>query len=258
MKRSVTTTLAGALAAGVLAVTAVPADATTLGSSEVVANWYQDFLGRNLVAARNDPGHLVWADRLDAGEPRAQVLADIVRSPEYARTNVTVLYAVLLDRAPDPGAAYWLENIPRGMAVEWVEQNILASPEFRAGQSDTALVGDLYTYVLGRDPRPGEAAYWVNQLRTTYGGDHLRLVRAIWYTDEAADARTVRQYERLLGRTPNGGEVAYWRGSEKQSDLATSIAFASTGEYFIYGPTPAADAAARAAGATQAQADAAH
>ena len=71
MKRTVTTAVAGALAAGVLAATALPADAASLGSSEIVANWYQDFLGRNLAAARNDPGHLVWSDRLDAGEPRA-------------------------------------------------------------------------------------------------------------------------------------------------------------------------------------------
>lgn len=258
MKRSiVTTAAAGAVAAGLLAATAVPAQAATLGSSEIVANWYQDFLGRNLAAARNDPGHLVWSDQLDAGQPRAQVLAEIVRSPEYATLNVTLLYALLLERAPDPGASYWLENIPKGMAVEWVEQNILASAEFRSGLSDTELVGDLYTYVLGREPRAGEASYWVNQLRGSYGRDYLRLVRAIWYTDEAADARTTRQYVRLLGRTPNGGEVAYWRGTEKQSDLATSIAFASTDEYF---PTAAAaaDAAARAAGATQAQADAKH
>lgn len=254
MKRTVTTAVAGALAAGVIAVTAVPANAATLGSSEVVANWYQDFLGRNLAAARNDPGHLVWADRLDGGEPRAQVLAEIVRSPEYARTNVTALYVLLLERAPDPGAAYWLENVPKGMAVEWVEQNILASAEFRQGSgSDADWVGDLYGLLLGREANAGETRYWVQQLRQT---GSLATVRSIWYTDEAADARVTVQYVRLLGRIPNGGEIAYWRGTEKQSDLATSIAFASSPEYFPVGP--AADAAAQAAGATQAQADAPH
>ncbi len=96
MKRSITTVAAaGAVAAGLLAATAAPAGAATLNSTEVVTNWYQDFLGRNLAAARNDPGLQVWADRLDAGEPRAQVLAEIVRSPEYARTNVTTLYGLL-------------------------------------------------------------------------------------------------------------------------------------------------------------------
>lgn len=255
MKRFITTAVAGALAAGVLATTALPATAASLGSSEVVANWYQDFLGRNLAAARNDPGHLVWSDQLDAGAPRAQVLAEIARSPEYAQINVVQLYALLLGRAPDDGASYWLENIPRGMAVEWVEQNVLASAEFRQGSDDDATwVGELYALLLGREANAGETRYWVQQLRQT---GPLATVRSIWFTDEATDARTTRQYVRLLGRTPDGGEVAYWRESEKQSDLATSIAFASSPEYFPVTPADA-DAAARAAGATQAQADAAH
>ena len=255
LKRS-TTAAAAAIAAGLLAATAVPAGAATPNSREVVANWYQDFLGRNLAAARNDTGSQVWADRLDSGEPRAQVLAEIVRSKEYARTNVTALYRTLLDRAPDPGAGYWLDNVPQGMAVEWVEQNILASREFRAGRSDAALVADLYAYVLDRKPRAGETSYWVGQLRGAYGREDLRLVRAIWYTDEAADARTIAQYQNLLGRTPNAGEVAYWRGSEKASDLATSIAFASTGEYFIYPPVPVQPPAQPGSGAsTQTLAD---
>ena len=116
LKRS-TTAAAAAIAAGLLAATAVPAGAATPNSREVVANWYQDFLGRNLAAARNDTGSQVWADRLDSGEPRAQVLAEIVRSKEYARTNVTALYRTLLDRAPDPGAGYWLDT--KGLAGWW-------------------------------------------------------------------------------------------------------------------------------------------
>ena len=255
LKRSLITAAAAAVAAGLFATTAVPANAATSGSSEVVANWYQDFPGRNIVVARNDPGLQVWADRLDAGQAREQVLAEIVRSDEYASVNVTALYAVLLDRDPDPGAAYWLDDVPRGMAVEWVAQNILASREFRAGRSATQLVGDLYTYVLNRDPRPGEAAYWVNQLRGAYGRDDLRLVRAIWYTDEGVDARVIAQYENLLGGTPDGGEVAYWRASEKASDLATSIAFASTGEYFIYPPMPVQPPEAGSGPSTQTLAD---
>ncbi len=255
MKRSLrTTACAAALAAGLLATTAVPASAASIGSSEVTANWYQDFLGRTLAAARNDPGHLYWADRLDAGEPRAQVLADLTRTPEYAATSVTLVYAVLLDRAPDPGARYWLENVPRGMAVEWVEQNVLASREFREGSSAAGYVDDLYAVVLGREPRPGETRYWTGRLQAT---TPLITVREIWYTDEAADLRTRAKYELLLGRTPNAGEVAYWRGAEKQSDLATSIAFASSPEYFPLS-RDAADARAVAEGATQEQATAEH
>ena len=254
LKRSITTAAAAAVAVGLVAATAVPAGAATPNSREVVANWYQDFLGRNLAAARNDTGSQVWADRLDSGEPRAQVLTEIVRSKEYARTNVTALYAALLDRAPDPGASYWLDNIPRGMAVEWVEQNILASAEFRRGSgSDASWVGDLYALLLNRRPSAGETRYWTNQLRQ---GGALATVRALWYTDEATDARVVGQYQRLLGRTPNAGEVGYWRGTEKQSDLATSIAFASTGEYFIYPPVPVQPPAEPGSGAsTQTLAD---
>lgn len=254
MKRFITTAVAGALAAGALAATAVPAQAASLGSSEIVANWYQDFLGRNLAAARNDTGHLVWSDQLDQKEPRAQVLGEITRSQEYADVNVTQLYLLLLGRAPDPGAATWSQNIPKGMAVEWVEQNILASQEFRQRSGgDTAWVGELYALLLDRGPNAGETRYWVEQLRQT---GPLATVRSIWFTDEATDARTTVHYERLLGRAPKEGDVEYWLGAEKQSDLATSIAFASTPEYFPVGA--AGDAAARAAGATQAQADAEH
>lgn len=250
MKRSLTTTaVAAAVAAGLLAATAAPASAATLGSSEVVASWYQDFLGRPLAAARNDLGHLAWADRLDAGEPRAQVLADITRTPEYARTNVTQVYRVLLERDLDPGAAYWLQNVPRGMALEWVEQNVLASREFRGTSSSRGYVEDLYAVVLGREPRAGETRYWTGRLRAT---SPLITVRELWYSDEAADLRLTAKYQLLLGRTPNAGEIAYWRGSEKQSDLSTSIAFASSPEYFPLAPA-AADARALAEGATPEQ-----
>ncbi len=207
--------------------------ARTLDSADLVAHWYEDFLGRTLYAARADEGRRYWARQLGSGASKEAVLGELTRSQEYADTSVREVYVRLLGRLPDPGARYWTRGITEGMAVEWVEQNVLASPEYSNLEADEFWVRDVYAEVLGREASGGEARYWAGRF-SDLGA--LGIVRAIWYSPEGVAERITSHYQQLLGRDANRAEVDSWRAAETRSDLATRIAFASSAEYATLDP----------------------
>lgn len=168
-------------------------------------------------------------DRLDRGERREDVLRTITRTPEYAERFVTTTYGNYgLD--VDRGAQVWVQGLQAGMAPEWVEQNVLASPGWAQelpGQVD--YVTRLYWNVLDRAPQAGERAYWQERLRRM---GNLATVREIWYTPEALRVRTDRSYLHLLERSTAGDPAASsWYPSMAASRLETDIAIASSAEY---------------------------
>lgn len=196
----------------------------------LVQSWYLDFLGRQDPA--DDPGRAYWVDMLDRGVSRQYVLGSIVRSDEYATKEVTQEYENRLLREPDPGARYWIDQTAHhDMAWEWVEQNLMASQEYRdRAASDADFVGHLYGDILARPAAPssGEVAYWVDRYHRVGA---LGVVREIWYTDEAVRFRLRLNYEDLLGRQVDADGLAYWGPREQQSDITVQVALASTDEY---------------------------
>lgn len=234
--------LRGGVSALALASVAVlvpaPAHAATPPNDKLVQGWYRDFLDRSTVNAAADDGRQHWVQQLDAGRPREEVLGEIVGSHEHAQRRIDASYRAVLGRAPDRGAGYWVDGVTsRGMALEWVDQNLLASQELydRWGarrDRDDLYVQDLYVHVLGRyawETTPGERAYWAGRVRAA---GRLAAVRELWYSDEAVRHRLVLHYSALLDRDRiDRSGLDYWYPREVRSDLATGVAIAATTEY---------------------------
>ena len=200
----------------------------------LVTAWYRQFLLRD---AAQDPGSSYWVVQL-RDRPADAVLAEILSSREYVTTTINSYYAQYLNRSTDRGAQYWIDGVARGdFPFEWVQQNILASPEYLAsasagGRGTDGVIEAWYADVLGRTvASPGELAYWKSQLQQD---SPLLVLRQLWYTPEAANGRVAFRYAIHLGRAPGPGEVAYWYGREVVSDIATTIAIASSPEAQAY------------------------
>jgi hypothetical protein len=76
-------------------------------------------------------------------------------------------YERYLRRAPDRGAATWVQSLRRGHSPEEVLSTILSSEEYfaRAGGSNVAFVRQLIGDLVGREPAPVEVSYWAGRLR---------------------------------------------------------------------------------------------
>jgi len=212
---------------------APPATAATTAAAtndQLVQSWYVDFLAREDPSA--DPARALWVDRLDRGDKRGDVLWSITESREYAELSVEATYALLLGRDLDPGAEYWVSGVDeRGMAVEWVQQQVLVSDEFfrvQSSGSTKVLVSNWYKSVLGRTATAGELSYWTGRVAAV---GRLAALREIWYTPEAVQLRVVINYEYLLLREPSAGELRYWAPKEVESDRNVAVLIASTPEY---------------------------
>jgi Ca2+-binding RTX toxin-like protein len=111
------------------------------GFVDDVFRLYQATLDRN----PDLPGLLGWVSRLAEGQPYASVISGFTNSPEfrarYGETDdarfVTLLYANVLDRAPDPeGFAGWTSLLASGARTrEQVVTGFAQSPEFIAATS---------------------------------------------------------------------------------------------------------------------------
>lgn len=231
-----TAVLTGAMTAG-LAVVAAPAHATE-GNDLLVQAWYRQFLQRSAEDAAADTGRGHWVARLDDGEPRERVLRDLLRSREHVNRRVSDAYQDHLGRAPDPGAAHWVDGAARhGMALEWVEQNLLASQELYdewswAGEHEDLYVQDLYVAVLGRygwESTRAERAYWAGRVRAV---GRLAAVRELWYTDEAVRHRLAGHYSDLLRRTADLDGLTHWAPVQARSDADAVVGLACTEEFF--------------------------
>lgn len=138
-------------------------------NDRIVEQWYVDFLQRPAGQTQAQAGRQFWTDRLGAGDSRLRILESIESSQEFADKTVGGYYREYLGRpADDRGADYWKNGVRADMEPEWVEQNILASPEF-AGRSGANPVDEWYTAILdrsGTDPAdPGEEEYWVGRAK---------------------------------------------------------------------------------------------
>jgi Domain of unknown function (DUF4214) len=232
MSRRLLVAVAAAVTVGLApTLLATPARADTASNDQLVQAWYGAFLQREDPGA--DGGRGYWVDQLDQGVSRQYVLGSIIRSQEYATVEIAGYYNGLLDRAPDPGANYWIDQTAHhDMAFEWVAQNILASQEFIDREDDGSGAGyvrALYSVVLHRSPSNGEVSYWVGRLRAV---GSLNTVREIWYTDEGVRTRLNDNYLYLLLRGVDADGIGYWSSLERQSDITLQVELASTQEFY--------------------------
>jgi hypothetical protein len=99
-------------------------------------------------------------------------LAALERSKWDARTQVSYVYCLILDRVPDGrGFAEWVTAINQGMAPARMALLMVGSDEFRGkyatfglSSRDFAILG--YRLMLGRDPDGGGLANYVPRLES--------------------------------------------------------------------------------------------
>ena len=226
--------LGALLAAATLAATATitpTASAATGDDAAVVNAWYTDFLGRS---AELDPSSQYWEDRLAVQTPSDVVWA-LTHTAEFNNLGVENLYRRMLNRFPDPGARYWSDGVNSGrFPLEWVRQNIAASPEYvnKPADAGVTLVQRWYDEVFGidsdRQARPGEIAYWNGRIAAV---GYLDAFRELYYAYELVTLRVAENYRNLLGRFPDGRELNYWRPKEVESDINVAVLIAATPEY---------------------------
>ena len=91
---------------------------------------------------------------------------------QRAQVNVTQLYVLLLDRAPDiDGLNFWREQREAGASIATIAgQMIAAVPSIFDGLTDDAFVRLLYANGTGRAADEGGLAYWKAQLRSNTRG----------------------------------------------------------------------------------------
>jgi subtilisin family serine protease len=101
---------------------------------------------------------------------------------------VSGLYAALLHRSPEPGAAaYWEGRLAQGQTRPQVMADLLSSPEYLTGQGDWLTA--LYRDALGRAPDAAGALYWSQRLAqgSSSGAVALSFVTSGEYQALAAD-----------------------------------------------------------------------
>ena len=90
----------------------------------------------------------------------------------------------------------------------------------------------LYRDVLRRPASAGDVSYWARQTSVFGRG---RVARAIYSSQEAANARISDLYERLLGRPADEAGLAYFRGVVEHIGTPGAAAqIARTGEYYAH------------------------
>lgn len=126
-----------------------------------------------------------------------------------AANFVTAVYKDLLDRAPDPGAQYWVNQLNNGASPASIVAAIEQSPEY-----DSDVVALIYEHDLGRVPDPS-ASGWVTDLEN---GASIESVTANILASQEFYARwgstyqgfITGLYEDVLGRLPSATELAGW------------------------------------------------
>jgi len=207
-------------------VVAAAATSTAAADDALVQAWYRVYLGRTAAQAAGDSGRTYWVKQLQSGAKQSDVLWRILHSREYNQLEIADMYDAYLGRTMDSGAKYWVDSTSdRGMALEWVEQNILASDEYARSGS---LVKRWYADVLYRSPSAGEVAYWDGRVKAK---GRLTALRELWYASEVVDLHLAFNYEALLGRAVDAGGRAYWYPKQVESDVNVKTLIGATTEF---------------------------
>jgi hypothetical protein len=186
-------------------------------AQQFLGQLYLDLLGRPADAA----GLASWETALDGGLSRAQVVQEILQTPEYQSEVVNGLYEQLLHRAADPaGLAYWLSALASGADREQVEAGLLASDEYfrsRAGGTGAGYLSALYGDVLGRGVDPAAAAFLGGMpvqgefLASVFAPDfRYGVALSVLTSPEASQDEVEGWYQAYLHRSADAAGLAFW------------------------------------------------
>jgi RHS repeat-associated protein len=187
-----------------------------------------------------------WSGRLENGDARGSIAAQLTHSAEYFATNVIKpAYQQFLNRNADQGGLdFWTSKLQGGLTDEQMQAGFIASDEFYriANNSsssvpvtqahDRAWIDALYMALLGRGPDQNGEDYWTGQLQ----GVQTRLEVSNDFTGstEGLSVRIQQTYQRYLGRPADPGGLAFWlskyHAGAVNEDIVTG--FISSDEFF--------------------------
>jgi len=173
--------------------------------------------------------------------------------------QVTRLYQVAFDRAPDPfGLNHWIDQINAGTTLGQVAAGFAASGEFAArfgGLDQTAFITQLHANATDRQPSGAELTGWVSQLQggmsradallgiaeTAETQAHVASLHpgGVWDQD-GGTASIARLYQATLDRRPDAAGLAGWRAEMEagKSLLELTPGFLGSIEFnALYGST---------------------
>jgi hypothetical protein len=178
-----------------------------------------------------------WVNRLQSGQfTREQVAALFLTSTERYTIVVAQFYQTFLGRAPDPGAAFWINGLVSGTLTQTdVALGIVNSPEFMHDfQSNMSYVQALYVKILSRQPSAQELALQTAALDTGLITRPL-MAFAFLAAPEAYVEAIDFFYTCLLRRPPTAAEEQGWFAimtAGQTSPIAAEATFLASVEYF--------------------------
>ncbi len=198
-----------------------PAEADVLDGRFPTEEMFVDQVFHDFLSRPADPAGLAfWADQLRAGQPPADLVEDLLLSPEFAGTTAPVvrLYWSIFDRQPDLGGLrFWVGRRQGGQSLTSMADQMLAAAEFQelsAAGSTEEIVAAVYGRSLGRTPDPSGLVFWIGEIEA---GRHT-LASFVATVSESPEHQALRRgdvtttlvFLGLLQRTPDSQGLAFW------------------------------------------------
>jgi hypothetical protein len=182
-----------------------------------------------------DPaGKAFWTNQLDTGQITRPGMANaFVHSDEWRGVVVTGWYFTYLNREPDSGVTFWMNQLATSTVNE-VEPRFAASAEAYAngGGTNSSYIDFIYNTLLGRSAEPAGQASWGSYLAS--GGSRAGFVRGVFNSDEAFGVYVDDAYGFYLERTADAGGRSAWvsfqKGGKSIADL--DAAFLGSDEFY--------------------------
>lgn len=198
-----------------------PAGADVLDGRFPTEEMFVDQVFHDFLSRPADPAGLTyWADQLRSGQPPAEVVEDLLLSPEFAGTTAPVvrLYWSIFDRQPDLGGLrFWVNRRQGGQSLTSMADEMLAAAEFQqlsAASSTSDIVAAVFGRSLGRTPDREGLAFWIEEIEA---GRHTlaSFVATVSESQEhqalrRGDVTTTLVFLGLLQRTPDSQGLGFW------------------------------------------------
>ncbi len=234
-----TTDAAGSLNIGavpfspIAPVPVIPSPFTGISGTDPNAIYVQSLYHAVLGRVGGDSEVAGWVAGFTQGMTQQQVAQQFYNSPEHRQDQVAAYYEEFLHRAPDPGSAFWVNELMTGVSEQKVAEGILDSVEYQSAHQDPALFAhDLYIDVLGRQGESTGIASWQSAL--TSGVSRGTIVAEVVESTEAIDQIVEGFYASYLHRQPEQGTSDIWKTMLAAGDSASDVAVGIlTSEEFV-------------------------
>jgi uncharacterized protein (TIGR03118 family) len=186
---------------------------------------YQALLNRQAEPA----GLTFWANQLDQGVTRSQVVAGIEGSTEFLTAEVQNAYTQFLHRAADAGGlTSGVNALKQGATLEQVEAGLVGSTEYfqsRGGGTNSGFLTALYQDALNRALDTGGQALFTQQL--TSGTTTAQVAAEVFASPEFRQDVVQGFYQRFLHRAADtaglNSFVAALQQGQQEKDVEAAI-----------------------------------